>query len=199
VGQITLIDDDTVDLTNLQRQIMHTTARVGQPKVDSARQAIEAINPGVQVHTVARRADAALLDALVPPPTWCWTAATTTPRATRSTPPACATASRWCRARPSASTARCRYDPRRADSPCYACVFPPTQTVPEVACATWAWRRWWAGGQPAGRRGHQAAGGIGQPLVGRLLMIDSRQAEFTTVRLRRQSDCPVCQPPPAAG
>jgi hypothetical protein len=126
-----LVDDDTVDLTNLQRQIMHTTARVGQPKVDSARQAIEAINPGVQVHTVARRADAALLDALVPPPTWCWTAATTSPRATRSTPPACATASRWCRARPSASTARCRCTTRAAPTrPATPACFRPRRRCP---------------------------------------------------------------------
>ena len=56
VGRITLVDDDTVDLTNLQRQIAHTEARVGQPKVASARAAIAAINPDVQVRTVAQRA-----------------------------------------------------------------------------------------------------------------------------------------------
>src|SRR5574337_1514169 len=60
VGRLTIIDDDTVDLTNLQRQIMHTAARVGQAKGDSARQALAAINPDIDVRTVARRADAAL-------------------------------------------------------------------------------------------------------------------------------------------
>eukprot|EP01036_Dinobryon_divergens_P015575 gene15575-21107_t len=49
VGHITLVDDDVVDLTNLQRQIAHTTARVGRPKVDSAAEAIAAINPDVRV------------------------------------------------------------------------------------------------------------------------------------------------------
>ena len=65
VGRITLIDDDEVDLTNLQRQIAHTTARVGQPKVASARDAMLALNPQVQVHTLQARADEAALLRLV--------------------------------------------------------------------------------------------------------------------------------------
>ena len=66
VGRITIVDHDTVDLTNLQRQVAHTLARVGQPKAESAREAIAALNPGVQVTTVCTRADASLLDTLVP-------------------------------------------------------------------------------------------------------------------------------------
>ena len=66
VGHLTLVDNDVVDLTNLQRQISHTTARVGQPKVVSAAQPITAINPEVQVTALQARADAALLDTLVP-------------------------------------------------------------------------------------------------------------------------------------
>ena len=62
VGQITLVDADSVDLTNLQRQILHTSASVGEPKVDSARATLAALNPGVKVTTVAVRADAAWLD-----------------------------------------------------------------------------------------------------------------------------------------
>jgi hypothetical protein len=58
VGRITVVDGDTVDLTNLQRQIAHATARVGQPKVDSAAQAMAALNPEVQVRALARRVDA---------------------------------------------------------------------------------------------------------------------------------------------
>jgi molybdopterin/thiamine biosynthesis adenylyltransferase len=65
VGRITLVDDDQVDLTNLQRQIAHTTARVGQPKALSARQAIAGLNPDVQVTPRVERAGAAQLDALV--------------------------------------------------------------------------------------------------------------------------------------
>ncbi len=65
VGTITVVDHDTVDRTNLQRQIAHTEARVGHPKVESAAAAIAQINPGVTVRTVAQRADAALLAELV--------------------------------------------------------------------------------------------------------------------------------------
>ena len=65
VGHITLVDDDVVDLTNLQRQIAHTTARVGSPKVQSAAQAMADINPEVQVTALQARVDAAALDSLV--------------------------------------------------------------------------------------------------------------------------------------
>ena len=58
VGTLTIVDDDTVDLTNLQRQIIHTTESVGQPKVASAQVAIARLNPDVRVHAVQRRLDA---------------------------------------------------------------------------------------------------------------------------------------------
>ena len=59
VGKITLVDDDRVELTNLQRQIAHTQERLGWPKVDSAREAMRALNPGVEVQTQVQRADRA--------------------------------------------------------------------------------------------------------------------------------------------
>ena len=66
VGHITIADHDVVDLTNLQRQIAHTTARVGHPKVESASQAMLALNPEVRVTALAHKLDAAQLNALVP-------------------------------------------------------------------------------------------------------------------------------------
>ena len=65
VGRLTLVDHDTVDLTNLQRQIAHDRSRVGQPKAESAAHTVRRINPDVQLRAVARRADDALLDELV--------------------------------------------------------------------------------------------------------------------------------------
>src|SRR5450830_280389 len=65
VGHLTIVDHDCVDMTNLQRQIMHTMARVGQPKALSALTAIGAINPDVQVSPIVARADVALLHTLV--------------------------------------------------------------------------------------------------------------------------------------
>ena len=66
VGHISIADHDVVDLTNLQRQIAHTTGRVGQPKVDSASQAMLALNPEVRVTALPHKLDATQLDALVP-------------------------------------------------------------------------------------------------------------------------------------
>ena len=66
VGRITIVDHDTIDLTNLQRQIAHTLERVGQPKAESAARAIAAINRDVKVEARVVRADEALLDQLVP-------------------------------------------------------------------------------------------------------------------------------------
>ena len=65
VGTVTLVDDDEVDLTNLQRQIAHTTERVGMDKVESARAAMLAINPDVNVRTLKQRVDGQALEALV--------------------------------------------------------------------------------------------------------------------------------------
>ena len=65
VGHLTLVDHDTVDVTNLQRQIVHTEARVGMSKVESARATLLAINPGLTITALAERADATLLDRLV--------------------------------------------------------------------------------------------------------------------------------------
>ena len=66
VGRITIADGDAVDLTNLQRQVAHTTARVGQPKVLSAQAAMAALNPEVRVDALQQRADDALLEQLLP-------------------------------------------------------------------------------------------------------------------------------------
>ena len=66
VGHLTIVDHDHVDATNLQRQIAHTMARVGEPKAHSARDAIAEINPDVRVTPVLHRADDGLLDDLVP-------------------------------------------------------------------------------------------------------------------------------------
>ena len=195
VGQITLVDDDTVDLTNLQRQIMHTEARVGQPKVASAEAAIGALNPGVRVRTVAPRADAAQLTELAAAADIVLDC--TDNFATRQA------LNRACVAtgRPLVSGAAIGfdgqisvYDPRRAASPCYACVFPPTQAVEEARCATMGVFAPLVGiiGTLQASEALKLLCGIGEPLVGRLLMLDARRTEWTELRVPRQADCPVC-------
>ena len=195
VGQITLVDDDTVDLTNLQRQIMHTEARVGQPKVASAEAAIGALNPGVRVRTVAQRADEAQLTELAAAADVVLDC--TDNFATRQA------LNRACVAtgRPLVSGAAIGfdgqisvYDPRRAASPCYACVFPPTQAVEEARCATMGVFAPLVGiiGTLQASEALKLLCGIGEPLVGRLLMLDARRTEWTELRVPRQADCPVC-------
>ena len=195
VGQITLVDDDTVDLTNLQRQIMHTEARVGQPKVASAEAAIGALNHGVRVSTVAQRADEAQLTELAAAADIVLDC--TDNFATRQA------LNRACVAtgRPLVSGAAIGfdgqisvYDPRRAASPCYACVFPPTQAVEEARCATMGVFAPLVGiiGTLQASEALKLLCGIGEPLVGRLLMLDARRTEWTELRVPRQADCPVC-------
>ena len=195
VGQITLVDDDTVDLTNLQRQIMHTEARVGQPKVASAEAAIGALNPGVRVRTVAQRADEAQLTELAAAADVVLDC--TDNFATRQA------LNRACVAtgRPLVSGAAIGfdgqisvYDLRRAASPCYACVFPPTQAVEEARCATMGVFAPLVGiiGTLQASEALKLLCGIGEPLVGRLLMLDARRTEWTELRVPRQADCPVC-------
>ena len=66
VGRITIVDNDVVDMTNLQRQIAHTTERIGMPKVESIRTAVHAINPGIEIRCIQQRATETLLDELLP-------------------------------------------------------------------------------------------------------------------------------------
>lgn len=195
VGRITLVDADTVDTTNLQRQIAHTLQRVGQPKVVSARQAMLAINPDVQVHTIQQRADAALLDALVPDAQVVLDC--TDNFATRHA------INRACvRHRvPLVSGAAIRldgqvavYDPRQPTSPCYACLFPPEQAPEEVRCATMGVFAPLVGiiGTLQAAEAIKLLAGMGAALTGRLMMFDGRASQFTDVQLARRPDCPVC-------
>jgi molybdopterin/thiamine biosynthesis adenylyltransferase len=195
VGHITVVDHDTVDLTNLQRQIAHTMAQVGQPKVNSIQAAIEAINPNVRVSTVQQRADAHLLNELIAEADvvldCCDNFATR-----HAINAACVT-----HQKPLVSGAAIRfdgqvtvYDARNAKSPCYACVFPPEATFEETRCATMGVFAPLVGiiGSLQAGEALKLLSGAGQPLTGRLLMLDGRAMEFTEVRVARHADCPVC-------
>ena len=195
VGTLAIADDDEVDLTNLQRQIAHTTARVGQPKVVSAAQAITAINPEVQVTALQARADAALLDTLVPQATVVLDCSDN--YATRHAVNAACVR----HGKPLVAGAVIRFDgqitvvnPRDAASPCYACVFPPDAVFEEVQCSTmgvFAPLVGVVGAMPAAEA-LKWVSGAGPSLAGRLLMLDGRAMEWNTMHLKRHPDCPVC-------
>ncbi len=195
LGQITLVDADTVDVTNLQRQIAHTQSRVGQAKVDSARAAIEGLNPGVQVRTVTQRADAALLEELVPGADVVLDC--TDNFATRQAVNAACVRHRV----PLVSGAAIRfdgqvavYDPRDPQAPCYACVFPPQQPVEETRCATMGVFAPLVGiiGSLQAAEALKLLAGAGTTLNGRLLMLDGLRMEWNEIRVPRHPGCTVC-------
>ena len=195
VGRVTLVDHDTVDLTNLQRQIAHRTASVGTSKVASAAMAMQAINPGVRVETLEQRADAALLDRLVEEADVVLDCSDNF--ATRHAVNAACVK----HARPLVSGAAIGfdgqvsvYDTRRAEHPCYACIFPPEVTFEEVRCSTMGVFAPLVGivGTVQAAEALKLLGGFGTSLAGRLQMLDARTMEWTELRLARQAGCPVC-------
>jgi len=197
IGKITLVDDDSVDFTNLQRQILHTQARVGTAKAESGRQALAAINPEIQIIPLQQRLTGEALDALV--------ASTdivldcTDNFATRHA------INRACvhHKKPLVSGAAIRfdgqisvYDLRRDDSPCYHCLFPEGDDVEEVRCAVMGVFAPLTGiiGTMQAAEALKLAAGIGESLTGRLLLLDALEMEWRTVRFRKDAGCAVCGP-----
>ncbi|WGG50243.1 HesA/MoeB/ThiF family protein [Rugamonas sp. DEMB1] len=195
VGRLTLVDDDLVDLTNLQRQIAHTTARVGQPKAESARATLLAINPEIEVLALVERADEARLAELVAAADVVLDC--TDNFATRhAVNRACVAA-----AKPLVSGAVIRFDgqvsvfdPRGGAQPCYSCLFPQDQQFEDVACSTMGVFAPLVGvvGAMQAAEALKLVMGIGQSLAGRLLLLDGLHMEWNSIAIGRNADCPVC-------
>ena len=200
VGRITLVDHDSVDVTNLQRQIAHNLARVGTPKATSAQAAIAAINPDVQVTPLIERVNpeqAARLDALVASADVVIDCSDNF-RTRHAVNAACVT-----QRKPLVSGAAIGfdgqisvYDTRLPEAPCYACVFPPESTFEEVQCATMGVFAPLVGiiGTMQAAEALKLLAGVGPSLAGRLQMLDGRSMEWTEIRLARRPDCAVCGP-----
>lgn len=195
VGQITLVDDDVVDLTNLQRQIAHTTARTGMAKVDSAAVAMRAINPQVQVQCIQQRLTQ---PALVPLAAAADVVLDCTDNyATRHAINAACVQARKPLVAGSAIRLDgqiCVYDTRDAASPCYACVFDPDAAFEEVACATMGVFAPMVGiiGTMQAAEALKLIVGMGEPLTGRLQMLDGLSMRWSEIRLARDPACKVC-------
>ena len=195
IGTITLVDDDNVDLTNLQRQILHTTPRIGEPKATSGKAALAAINPQVSVVALIERAGGARLAELVAAASVvldCTDNFTTRHAINR----ACVGAGVAL-----VSGAAIRFDgqvsvfdSRSADSPCYACLFPPGGSFDEINCATMGVFAPLVGiiGAMQAAEALKIIGGIGRSLAGRLLLFDGLQAEWTSISIARDPGCSVC-------
>ncbi|WP_370681440.1 ThiF family adenylyltransferase [Comamonas sp. GB3 AK4-5] len=195
VGQITLLDHDQVDMSNLQRQIGHSTARVGMYKVDSLTTALLALNPEVQVHGLVQRADTALLDQEIPRATVVLDCSDNyhTRHAVNA---ACIR-----HGIPLVAAAVIRldgqisvFDPRQEDTPCYACIFPPEAEFEEVQCSTMGVLAPLVGvmGSMQAAEALKLIVGIGEPLTGQLLMLDGRSMQWSRMRTHRNADCTVC-------
>ncbi|WP_185268576.1 molybdopterin-synthase adenylyltransferase MoeB [Halopseudomonas xiamenensis] len=194
VGSLLLADDDHVDLTNLQRQIIHGTADLDRPKTASAADRLAALNPEVQLQRLDRRLLGEQLNQAVAQVDLVLdcTDNFTTRQAINS---ACVALRR-----PLVSGAAIRlqgqlsvFDPRRADSPCYQCLYGDGDDV-ALSCSE-------AGviGPLVGLVGSLQAlealkllAGFGEPLVGRLLLIDALQTRFRELRIQRDPGCTCC-------
>lgn len=195
VGTLTLVDDDEVDLTNLQRQIAHTSERVGSPKVQSAAQAVQAINPQVQVRCIQQRVDRQALDALVAQADVVLDCSDNY-RTRHAINAACVAAGK-----PLVAGAAIRfdgqvsvYDRRQPGAPCYACLFAPDAQFEEVQCSTLGVFAPMVGiiGTMQAAEALKLIVGIGQSLAGRLLMLDGRDMQWSQMRVARDPGCQVC-------
>lgn len=195
VGTITVVDDDTVELTNLQRQIAHRLSDLGRGKAESAAERIAEINPDVVVHALALRADADRLDALVAAADVVLDCSDNF--ATRQAVNAACVR----HARPLVAGAAIGfdaqisvYDTRRADAPCYACLFAPDAAIEEIRCATMGVLSPLVGiiGSMQAAEALKLLAGIGSSLAGRLQMLDARSMRWSEIRIPRQPGCTIC-------
>ncbi|MFN8159489.1 MAG: molybdopterin-synthase adenylyltransferase MoeB [Solirubrobacterales bacterium] len=196
IGTLGIIDDDVVDESNLQRQVIHTTERVGMPKTESARRQIQALNPDVEAVEYRERLSAGNIleviggfDVIVDgvdnfPTRYLLNDASVRLR------------------KPVVSASILAFDGQIStflpfEGPCYRCLY-PTPPPPELAPSCGA-----AGvlGVMAGVMGLLQANeviklvaGIGEPLVGRLLLYESLGTRFTELKVRRDPECPICGP-----
>lgn len=195
VGSLTLVDNDEVDLSNLQRQILHDTSRVGMNKALSGQQSLARLNPLIHIETVTKRLDGAALDKLVPQHHVILDC--TDNFATRHAINRAAVEHRV----PVVSGAGIRfsgqisvYDLRHPDAPCYHCLFPEADEVQELRCATTGVLGPLVGmvGCVQAAEALKLLGGFGDTLVGRLLSVDALTMQWHTVRFRKDRQCAVC-------
>ena len=195
IGKITLIDHDTVDLTNLQRQIMHNQNSVGLAKVQSGKTMLQNLNPHIQVNAIQEKATADLLEQLLP------NASVVLDCSDNFTTRHMVNAACVKHQVPLVSGAAIKFDgqvtvidPRQTSTPCYACLFPADQEFNEVQCSTMGVFSPLVGiiGSIQAAQALQVIMQIGEPLVGKLLLWDARSSQVDQITLHQRDDCPVC-------
>lgn len=195
IGKITLIDHDTVDLTNLQRQIMHNQNSVGQAKVQSGKAMLLNLNPHVQINAIQEKATAELLEQLLP------STSVVLDCSDNFTTRHMVNAACVKHKVPLVSGAAIKFDgqvtvidTRQTGTPCYACLFPADQEFNEVQCSTMGVFSPLVGiiGSIQAAQALQVIMQIGEPLVGKLLLWDARSSQVDQIALHQRDDCPIC-------
>ncbi len=194
IGTMGLVDDDVVDASNLQRQVIHNTERVGMPKTESARLTIEALNPDVKVVEHGLRLDASNILEIIEDYDVIVDGADNFP--TRYLLNDASVRLR----KPVVSASILSFDGQIStfvpyEGPCYRCLYPtppPAELAPSCSANGVL-------GAMAGTMGLLQANevlklvlGIGEPLVGRLLLFDALSTRFTELKVRRDPECPIC-------
>jgi sulfur-carrier protein adenylyltransferase/sulfurtransferase len=194
LGTLGIVDDDVVDESNLQRQVIHNTERVGEPKTASARQTIEALNPDVNVVEHNLRLDAGNILDIIGDYDIIVDGADNFP--TRYLLNDASVRLR----KPVVSASILTFDGQVStfvpfEGPCYRCLFPtppPAELAPSCSANGVL-------GVMAGIMGLLQANeviklviGKGEPLIGRLLLFDSLETRFTELKVRRDPECPIC-------
>jgi molybdopterin/thiamine biosynthesis adenylyltransferase/rhodanese-related sulfurtransferase len=199
VGTLGIVDDDEVDLSNLQRQVIHTTDRIGVPKVDSAEQSIKAINPDVDVVKYKVRLDASNImeiiqgyDVIVDgvdnfPTRYLLNDATVRLDI------------------PVVSASILGFDGQLSvfkphDGPCYRCLYPvppPAELAPSCGANGVLGVLPGTMGLLQATEVIKLVTGAGEPMVGRLLLYEALGATFTELKVRRDPECPICAKDPA--
>ena len=195
VGTLVLADGDEVDLTNLQRQILHRQSSIGQPKARSGERTLHEINPGCKVHALTERLEGRRLDdevALADVVLDCTDNFTTRHAVNR----ACVK-----HRKPLVSGAAITFDgqvsvfdTRQANAPCYHCLYPQDMKFEEVACATMGVFAPITGiiGAIQAAEALKLLIGCGEPLTGRLLLLDGLSMEWQSIGIERNVNCAVC-------
>jgi adenylyltransferase/sulfurtransferase len=195
VGTLVLADGDDVDLTNLQRQILHVTGSVGKPKVESGREALARINPEVKVVPVPQRLGDDALERLVAASSVVLDCSDNF--ATRHA------VNRACvrHRKPLVSGAAVRFDGqvsvfdlRDERSPCYHCLFPENAELEEMRCAVMGVFAPLTGiiGTLQAAETLKLLADVGETLKGRLMILDALAMQWRTIKLAKDPACPVC-------
>lgn len=195
VGHITLVDHDVVELTNLQRQIMHAEDSIGKSKVASGKEFLQRLNSSIRIETIQAKATSPLLDELLPSVSIVLDC--TDNFSTRHLINAACVKHQV----PLVSGSALKFDgqvsvfdPRNPHSPCYACIFSPDDQFEEVSCSSMGIFSPLVGiiGAMQAAQALQLLIGFGEPLVGRMLLWNGRTTQIDEIRISRNSECLVC-------